>query len=182
MGGRGAVWGCLVPVLLLVGCGSHPESKETHKQTGPRAEIIDLPHGTIAAVPGSQEYLLGKFMTSHDPVPRTFRFGTNQFTPWSDQASARTQGTLAVVTVILRDYPTAKIKLTGYTDNVGDAQRNLDLSVRRAERLKRLLVAGGVSKSRITTEGLGMADPIASNDTEAGCAQNRRIELTILSR
>jgi outer membrane protein OmpA-like peptidoglycan-associated protein len=180
--GRAPVWGCMVPVLLLAGCGSHSEPKAKHTQTGPSAEIIETPHGTIAAMPGSQEYLLGKFMASNDPVPRTFRFGTNQFAQWSDEASPSTQGTLAVITLILRDYPTAKIKLTGYTDNIGDVQRNLDLSVRRAERLKGLLVAAGVAQSRITTEGLGMADPVAPNDTDAGRAQNRRIELTIVSR
>jgi outer membrane protein OmpA-like peptidoglycan-associated protein len=172
----------LLLVLLLAGCHSHSESKATHKQAGPSTEIIELPHGTIAAAPGSQEYLLGKFMASNDPPPRTFRFGTNQFGRWSDQASPSTQGTLAVITLILRDYPTAKIKLTGYTDNVGDVQRNLDLSERRAATLKRLLVAGGVAGSRIETEGLGMTDPVAPNDTEAGRAQNRRIELTIVSR
>jgi outer membrane protein OmpA-like peptidoglycan-associated protein len=172
----------LLPFLLLTGCHSHSEPKATHTQAGPNSEIIALPHGTIAAMPGSQEYELGKFMTSNDPAPRTFRFGTNQFAPWSDQVSPRTQGTLAVITLILRDYPTAKIKLTGYTDNVGDVQRNLDLSIRRVGTLKRLLVEGGIAGSRITTEGFGMADPIASNDTDEGRAQNRRIELTILSK
>ncbi|WGK65213.1 OmpA family protein [Croceiramulus getboli] len=72
-----------------------------------------------------------------------------------------------------------KVILTGYTDNVGSAQSNQNISRLRAERIKQELVSLGVDADRIFTQGAGMENPIASNTTEAGRHENRRVELKI---
>lgn len=73
-----------------------------------------------------------------------------------------------------------KIEIVGHTDNVGSAAHNNDLSLRRAEALKRALTVKGISESRITTRGAGASQPVATNATEEGRSQNRRVEVVIL--
>jgi outer membrane protein OmpA-like peptidoglycan-associated protein len=73
------------------------------------------------------------------------------------------------------------ILVIGHTDNVGRAEYNLGLSNRRAASVKSYAVAQGLSSSRIKTEGKGASEPIASNETEAGRAENRRVEIVIVA-
>ncbi|MBT6436003.1 MAG: OmpA family protein [Deltaproteobacteria bacterium] len=72
-----------------------------------------------------------------------------------------------------------KILITGHTDSVGDTNRNLFLSKRRATILRERLVAGGISVERIDIDGKGSAEPIARNDTQAGRGLNRRIVIQV---
>ncbi len=81
---------------------------------------------------------------------------------------------------ILKAYPDLKINVDGYTDSSGDAAKNVTLSESRAVSVKNRLVAAGIDASRIATKGYGAANPVASNDTPEGMAQNRRIEVTIM--
>lgn len=71
------------------------------------------------------------------------------------------------------------ITVSGYTDNVGTEQRNLELSLARAESVKQALMSLGVSADRIIVKGLGSQSPVESNSTSEGRAKNRRIELLI---
>ncbi len=71
------------------------------------------------------------------------------------------------------------IVLTGHTDSTGSAEFNLDLSKRRAESVLNALTERGVQKSRISTQGLGDTQPIASNDTPEGRRLNRRTEMIL---
>lgn len=80
---------------------------------------------------------------------------------------------------IMTKNPDIKVTVTGHTDNVGKASMNLNLSKRRAENIKKMLVEKGIDGNRIQTFGKGETEPIESNDTEAGRAKNRRIEITI---
>jgi outer membrane protein OmpA-like peptidoglycan-associated protein len=86
------------------------------------------------------------------------------------------------VAAILLAYPTAGVRIESYTDNVGEAESNLALSLSRSEAVKSLLVAKGVDGARLTTAGLGSENPIASNDTEEGRAKNRRTDIVVTSR
>ena len=78
---------------------------------------------------------------------------------------------------LLKANPSVDVRVEGHTDSVGSEEYNQALSVRRAEAVYRYLVNRGVDPERFTVEGLGESRPIASNDTEAGRAQNRRVEL-----
>ncbi len=77
----------------------------------------------------------------------------------------------------LRDNPTVRVSVQGYTDNVGSESYNLKLSVRRAEAVFRYLVNHGVAPDRMEVTGYGPSQPVADNDTESGRAQNRRVEV-----
>lgn len=78
---------------------------------------------------------------------------------------------------ILAENPDVNLEVQGYTDGIGSVEYNLGLSDRRAATVKDYLVSEGVASSRLTTQGFGKADPVATNDTEEGRAQNRRVEL-----
>lgn len=83
---------------------------------------------------------------------------------------------------VLDEFPAVEIEITGHTDDVGTPEFNQKLSEERAAAVKKYLVDGGIDPSRITTEGRGSSEPVASNETEEGRAQNRRIEFEIVTR
>lgn len=101
------------------------------------------------------------------------------FASGSAAIDARLHPTLDKIANTLNEYPASKITVAGHTDSVGSAQANLDLSSRRAAAVADYLAQRGVQRSRITTEGRGETEPIADNATEAGRAQNRRVEMVI---
>jgi len=76
--------------------------------------------------------------------------------------------------------PSARLEISGHTDNVGNKKANKILSEKRAQTCRDYLVSKGIDKSRIVTAGYGDERPIATNDTDAGRQQNRRIEATEL--
>ncbi|MEM1322005.1 MAG: OmpA family protein [Bacteroidota bacterium] len=81
----------------------------------------------------------------------------------------------------LKENSSVRIQLSGHTDNIGDNDFNLQLSIDRAEVVADYLQSLGIEKERIEYRGLGASDPVADNDTEAGRQQNRRVELLVLS-
>jgi len=83
----------------------------------------------------------------------------------------------------VRKYDGATISIRGYTDSTGTPRYNQGLSERRAETVRRYLVEhGAAADDKITSEGHGEADPVASNKTAKGRARNRRVEVVIVSR
>jgi len=78
---------------------------------------------------------------------------------------------------ILKENPSINVQVQGHTDAIGSVDYNLRLSDRRAATVKSYLVGQGVAASRLTTKGFGKANPVATNDTAEGRAQNRRVEL-----
>ena len=80
---------------------------------------------------------------------------------------------------IMVKYPQTSIIIEGHTDSTGSERYNLDLSERRAESVKKLLVERSVGETRLTTIGYGESRPVATNDTAAGRLMNRRVEIRI---
>ncbi len=74
------------------------------------------------------------------------------------------------------------VRIEGHTDDRGDDEYNLDLSQRRADSVLRYMLDAGISARRIEAVGYGEADPVASNDSSGGRAENRRVEFTILEQ
>lgn len=93
-------------------------------------------------------------------------------------ASATTLDKLAG---IFKEYPKTNILVEGHTDSDGAAEYNLGLSQRRAQAVTNYLVSKGISSGRFTTKWYGEDQPIESNDTAAGKAKNRRVELAIVA-
>lgn len=83
---------------------------------------------------------------------------------------------------IMRDHPKLVIEIMGHTDALGEDAYNLDLSRRRAESVLGFLLENKVSKNRLRSHGEGEAKPIASNETEEGRAQNRRVEFIVVKK
>ena len=86
---------------------------------------------------------------------------------------------LAKVSGILLAYPGLKLQVEGYTDNIGSDDYNQKLSEERAGGVRDYLVSQSVQQDNITAAGFGKSDPIADNSTNAGRAQNRRVQLVV---
>lgn len=95
---------------------------------------------------------------------------------------AKSEEQLDNISEIMKCYPNAKIKIGGYTDNTGNEAANMTLSQNRANNVMAALVAKGVAAERMEAEGYGIAHPIATNDTEEGRAQNRRIAMRLTAK
>lgn len=87
---------------------------------------------------------------------------------------------LVEVVDLLQSEPDKKIRIEGHTDSTGDAETNLKISERRANSVFEALVSLGVDRDRFTVAGMGEDFPIASNDTEEGRRQNRRVDVILL--
>lgn len=91
------------------------------------------------------------------------------------------RNTLDSVATVLKTYPDSTIIVSGHTDTTGNDAINNPLSINRASSVESYLESQGISSSRITSRGFGSKQPIASNSTEAGRAQNRRVEIAIIA-
>lgn len=99
----------------------------------------------------------------------------------SDQLSSAARENLRNLAESLKKHPNTEVLLVGHTDNVGSAQYNQGLSERRARSAADYLVSLGLPQSRLRAAGRGLTEPIASNETEAGRQENRRVEVAIFA-
>lgn len=106
------------------------------------------------------------------PEAVTFRTGSAVVDPGFRPA-------LRTVSESLRRHPNSTVRVVGHTDNIGTAAYNQQLSQDRAMAVARQLIAYGTTVSRITVSGRGYNEPVASNASAAGRAQNRRVEIVI---
>jgi OmpA-OmpF porin, OOP family len=83
---------------------------------------------------------------------------------------------------VLKEYPSVKVKIGGYTDSDGDDKKNQVLSAGRADAAMAWLVSKGIAADRMTAEGYGESNPVAPNDNEANKTKNRRISLRVISK
>ncbi len=104
-----------------------------------------------------------------------FEFGADQLTAGAKTVLDSIAGSLLAQTAV-------KIVVTGHTDALGPQSYNLALSQRRAKTVMAYLLSKGVDAARVAPDGEGEFSPIASNDTEAGRAQNRRVEFKITAQ
>lgn len=98
----------------------------------------------------------------------------------SAQLTVNAETILDGVAATLNSSPGFNVELQGHTDSTGSDSYNMNLSQNRAKSVKSYLVGKGVDGSRLTARGYGEEQPMASNDTKAGRAQNRRVELKVL--
>ena len=95
----------------------------------------------------------------------------------SDVLKPESAPVIKEISTALYKNPGMKLEVDGYTDSTGDAAHNLDLSKRRAAAVASVLVSQfGIDQNRLASNGFGPSNPIASNDTTDGRAQNRRVE------
>lgn len=98
-----------------------------------------------------------------------------------DSSSLKPAGvnTLTGVAMVLKEYDQTGVNVVGHTDSTGGRAHNMTLSQQRADSVASSLIVQGVAANRIRTAGAGPDDPIASNSTADGRAQNRRVEITL---
>jgi outer membrane protein OmpA-like peptidoglycan-associated protein len=114
--------------------------------------------------------------------PKSFVADNLNFEGNTAKLSADSSTAISSLATIMKAFSSAKLKIEGHTDNIGDPAQNKKIALDRANAIKDALVKAGAPGDRIIAEGICPERPIASNDTEAGRAKNRRIELTIVSR
>lgn len=107
-------------------------------------------------------------------MPENVTFATN-----SAQLDAKASASLDQVAQVLAKYTDTTIRVNGYTDSTGSDAINQPLSENRARSVSDYLVRSGVAANRITALGYGSRNPVASNDTVEGRAQNRRVEILV---
>ena len=105
------------------------------------------------------------------------------FETGSDLLKVESEDLLKQVAALLKaNWQVRRVRVEGHTDIRGDKEMNVDLSERRARRVKVFLEDQGVARNRLEARGYGPTKPIASNRTKAGLAKNRRVEFTILEQ
>ena len=113
------------------------------------------------------------------PVITTLRFNFD-FNKWKVKKIYYPQ--ILKIAKILKANPKLKIEIDGYTDNKGLKKYNLQLSKKRAEAVKNILVKYGVNPKRIKVKGFGEAYPLVPNNTDTNRAINRRVEIVAIKK
>lgn len=82
---------------------------------------------------------------------------------------------------LMKENPTMKVEISGHTDNIGSVRANTKLSMQRAQAVVAYLIKNGIVKSRLVSKGYGKTKPIATNKSEEGRKENRRVEIEVLA-
>ena len=160
-GGNGAMGAVLGGVVGGVAGGAIG-----HKMDKQAREIeTALPDAQVERIGEGIKLVLGE---------NAVRFDTNKST-----LTATAKANLDKLIPVFNQYADTDIQIYGYTDSTGSAEYNLKLSDQRAASVKNYLSGKGLAASRFKTTGMGIADPIATNDTPEGRSQNRRVEFAI---
>lgn len=145
-----------------------------------------LPGGIELTIPerGIESKLIAFIEDSSRPVSDTtwFDFDRLNFATGSARILPESQEQLDNIVAVLKAYPNVNVKVGGYTDNVGTAAANLQLSQRRADAVRKALVDNGIPANRLQAEGYGEKHPVADNATDEGRARNRRIALKVTKK
>lgn len=107
-------------------------------------------------------------------MPNNITFGVDR-----SEVQSGFYGTLQSVSKVLNEFNESVLVVAGHTDSTGSASYNMDLSVKRAQSVASYLIQQGVAVDRLKVRGFGESMPLASNNSESGRAENRRVELLI---
>jgi outer membrane protein OmpA-like peptidoglycan-associated protein len=126
------------------------------------------------ALPGAVVQRVGEGITVTFPDGLLFGYD-------SDQLTSEARDDLRRFAESLKKYPNTRTLIVGHTDSDGTAAYNMDLSDRRASSAATFVCGEGVNRSRVSTAGRGEAEPIATNSSDDGRRQNRRVEIAIFA-
>jgi outer membrane protein OmpA-like peptidoglycan-associated protein len=172
--------------LILGGCITTPFSSGNEvNHTATQVEIVEASFTPEASM-DSQENRLRKSLdqTGVDVTRQGKSIHLNipghlTFAPGSFKMKPGAHAILNKVAGVFNEYPDTHINIYGHTDSVGKKSFNHTLSTRRAQSVAKYLAAQGINLERFSIEGFGETRPIASNNTKAGRAKNRRVEIEI---
>jgi len=163
--------GCKCPNCKQAGC-----TKKAGKPLPPPA-AKPAPKATEDAALAS----VGKVSKKADVTVLSFNEPIN-FAHNSDKIEPASVAPIKKAANILKKYPNSTVRVAGYTDSLGNPDYNVDLSQRRAKAVAMELVSNGVSAENVSFIGYGAQNPVATNKTAEGRAQNRRVELEIKNK
>jgi outer membrane protein OmpA-like peptidoglycan-associated protein len=123
-------------------------------------------------LPGATVQRIGEGIAVTFPEGLLFAFD-------SDELAPAARDNLRKFAASLAKYPNTRTLIVGHTDAVGSTVYNMDLSERRALSAANFITGEGVDRARISTAGRGETEPIATNDSDDGRRQNRRVEIAI---
>lgn len=145
--------------------------------------------GVIATTPNvaSAEALagtsgLGSYLAGTEAAPKTFQFEKLTFDTASSTLRPNDAKEVGTIAGVLKQYGNARVRIAGYADARGSSTANAALGKARADAVKAGLVAQGIDGSRIETASGGETDPVDTNATASGRAENRRTDLVVTSR
>jgi chemotaxis protein MotB len=164
--------GLLLSPLVLTGCVSRSDYDALQAENRQLSTELAAARSQTGRLQGAIEYSLNSDLL---------------FRPGSWEMNDRGKGIIADMATKLAPTQQNKLMVSGYTDNapIGPALRrrgittNQQLSEKRAESVMEFLISQGVRQDMVTAQGFGEANPIASNDTASGKAQNRRVVLSV---
>ncbi|MBP7526642.1 MAG: OmpA family protein [Syntrophorhabdaceae bacterium] len=168
----GAGIGAIVGGLTGAAIGNYMDKQEQSMRQA-------VANSEAATVRREQEIIQGARQQSVDVLTVTFK-SDYLFAVNSSTLLPGAQSELQRVATVIRQYPETNIQIAGHTDSTGSEDYNRRLSEQRAESVKTALIGMGVNPSRLTTLGYGESRPVASNNTEGGRQQNRRVEVRIV--
>ncbi len=163
----------LIPLLLLPFCHRRDADRTADAALGP---VTDTPAATDAAR-GTSTAVANPFTAnaiSSDAGKAVLNFDANTTT-----LNATALGTLNAVVAYLQANPSARVSLTGYTDNSGSVDLNKQLTQKRVDTVKSALTGAGIDAARIATANFGEAYPITDNSNPRDRELNRRVEIAL---
>ncbi|MCB1333820.1 MAG: OmpA family protein [Roseivivax sp.] len=181
---QGALIGAGTGALIGVLTGQNPEEKRRNAALGAAlgagagaliGNQLDKQEAELRQQLGNNVGIVNTGDRLIVTMPQDILFATDSATLRPDL-----QSDIRTVAANLNAYPNTTVQVLGHTDKDGDASYNLRLSQRRAEAVAGILIAEGVSSSRIVAIGRGEDQPIADNLTPEGKQRNRRVEIVIL--
>ncbi len=148
-----------------------------------RLKTYTLPNGSKLIVESNKfTSLMIDYLSGNEPAGKCIPFDEVSFEPGTDKITPKSTEQLSHLNLLLNDYPKMQIMITGYTDNVGDAEKNRKLSEARAFAVRTWHIHQGIPSTRLQSKGLGEANPIEPNDTKEGQAKNRRVEVCVVKK
>jgi chemotaxis protein MotB len=171
--------------LLLAGCVSQQKYEESQQKNADLEQEYQQLNQTMSAEVAARNIQISRMQNAIKvTVNSELLFPSGD---WEMPAAAK--ASIAKIAAILAPHQAMKINVNGYTDTtpIGPGlmkqgvTSNLVLSQRRADNVMQYLISQGVKPDLVSARGFGEADPVASNDSPAGRAQNRRVELTVAS-
>jgi len=155
--------------------------------TAPATDTAVIPAHATSPVPESGAVPagmsgVGNYLAGTEALPQTFFFEKLHFDTAKSDIRAADRDEVNMLGAAMKQYPNARIRIVGYADARGGASANATLGKKRAESVKEALVADGIAPERVDTASGGESNPVDSNATSSGQAENRRTELVILER
>ena len=175
-------------IYFFTGCdsGQTPSLMDQWMPTAtPAAVSVGLPDGAVLSLKeDSLNYHVAEFLgdAALKTVPKVFVFDRLTFGYATAQLSTESVLTVDELSAILNAYPSADVRLDGYTHGVGSAVDNKTLALDRVAAVKEILAKGGIGATRVTIAGYSQEYPLASNAAEEGRAKNWRLELVVVKK